>query len=212
MSNLTFGVASVESKDFVEDLTYDGLLGTAKSSIANQSVPTPVEMLAQQGLISEAITSYKISRLSDGLNDGEITFGGLDSSKFDSSTLVTFQDVSKGGFWEGATTISVGGQSILQNRTAILDTGTTLIMAPPADAEAIHAKIPGSKKAKDDDGEDTYVIPCTNNVTVSLTFCGRAFDINPIDLLFAPVDEKNLKGECYSAITPGNFVGPQQWL
>ena len=35
---------------------------------------TPVESLAQNGLIEDAITSYKLSRLSDGKNDGEITF------------------------------------------------------------------------------------------------------------------------------------------
>ena len=209
MNKHTFGVAYVETEDFSNNTAkFDGIMGLARSTISNQSVPTPVESLAQQGLISEAITSYKLSRVSDGLNDGEITFGGLDSSKFDPKTLVTFQNVNKYGYWEAPFTVSVGGEDLgLQDRTAILDTGTTLIYAPDADVKAIHAKIPGSKT--DDQGD--YIIPCTNTAVISLTFGGRAFDINPIDLLYVPVDHGNLKGDCYSSINAGK-TGPKTWL
>ena len=200
----------MESVDFSDNSTkFDGLMGLAQSSLSNQRVATPVESLAQQGLISEAITSYKISRVSDGLNDGEITFGGLDESKFDPNTLVTFKNVNQDGFWEGDFTASVGGKDLgLQGRTAILDTGTTLVVAPGTDAKAVHAKIPGSKS----DGQGGYIIPCTNTAVVSLTFAGRAFDINPIDLLFAPVDPNDLTGDCLSGITPGEIGGPTEWL
>jgi len=200
----------VESTDFSDSsVKFDGLMGLAQSSLSNQGVTTPIEALAKQGLIKEATTSYKISRVSDGLNDGEITFGGLDSSKFDQNTLVTFQNVNKNGFWEGSHTVSVGGQDLgLSDRTAILDTGTTLIIAPPADAAALHNKIPGSKS----DGQGGFIIPCTNNAVVSLTFSGQSFDINPIDLLFAPVDPNNLQGDCLSGISSGKVGGPNQWL
>ena len=205
-----FGVALVESDNFASDTTkFDGLMGLAKSTLSNQGVLTPVESLAQQGLISEAITSYKLSRVSSGVNDGEITFGGLDSTKFDSSTLVTFQNVNPNGFWEGNVDVSVNGQDLgLQGRTAILDTGTTLIIAPPADAEAVHAKIPGSKS----DGQGGFTIPCTNSAVVSLAFGGQSFDINSTDLLFAPVNQNDLTGDCISGISSGQIGGPTQWL
>jgi hypothetical protein len=95
--------------------------------------------LASNGLISSAITSFKISHLADQLNDGEVTFGGLDSSKFDTNTLITIPNVSKLGFWEGAMdAITVNRQdSGMTGRTAILDTGTTLIIAPAADTQAV---------------------------------------------------------------------------
>ena len=208
LNNLAFGTALVESSDFT-GADFDGLLGLAKSSLSNQGVLTPVESLAQQGLISAPITSYKISRLSDGLNDGEITFGGLDSSKFDSGTLVTFNNVNTDGFWEGALTVSVNGDDLgLNGRTGILDTGTTLIYAPAADAQALHAKIPGSK----DDGQNGYTIPCTTTAVVSLTFGGKTFDINPLDLLVSPVDQNNLQGDCYSGIISGTTGGANEWL
>ena len=202
-----FGVALLESSEF-SDTVIDGLMGLARSTISAQGVLTPIESLAKLGLIDEAITSYKLGRASDGNNDGEITFGGLDESKFDPSTLVTFPNVSPNGFWEGGISISIDGKDLgLQGRTAILDTGTTLLYVPSADAEAIHARIPGSKSC---DGH--FTIPCTSTSVVSLTFGGRAFDINPVDLLFYTVDENNLQGECVSSITPGQFGGPKQWL
>ena len=101
-------------------------MGLAQSALSEQGVLTPIESLASQGTLSEAITSFKLGRVADGSNDGEITFGGLDSTKFNPNTLVTFDNVNTQGFWEGALDdVTVNGQSVgLQGRTAILDTGT----------------------------------------------------------------------------------------
>lgn len=205
-----FGVATQETQDFAADtVSFDGLIGLAQSPISNQGVLTPVEALAKNKLIDDAITSYKISRLSDGLNDGEITFGGLDTTKFDAKTLVTFDNVNTQGFWEGDVSFSVGGQDLgLKGRTAILDTGTTLIIAPAADAAAVHAKIAGAQS----DGQGGFTIPCTTTAVVSMNFGGTNFDINPTDLLFAPVDPNNLTGDCISGISSGNIGGANEWL
>jgi len=205
-----FGVATQETQDFADDsVSFDGLIGLAQSTLSNQGVPTPVEALASNKLITDAITSYKISRLSDGLNDGEITFGGLDKTKFDAKTLTTFDNVNTQGFWEGDVLFSVNGQDLgLKGRTAILDTGTTLIIAPAADAAAVHAKIDGAKS----DGQGGFTIPCTTTAVVSMSFGGTNFDINPTDLLFAPVDPNDLTGDCISGISSGNIGGANEWL
>ncbi|KZT07694.1 aspartic peptidase A1 [Laetiporus sulphureus 93-53] len=211
LNNHTFGVANVESSDFSSDsIPFDGLMGLAQSGISEEGVPTPVEALASAGLISDAIASFKISRLADQLNDGEITFGGLDSSKFDSNTLVTFDNVNTEGFWEGdMTAVTSNGQDLgLTGRTAILDTGTTLIVAPPNDADAVHATIPGAAS----DGQGGFTIPCTTNTSVALTFGGRAFAINPLDLVFAPVNADDLTGDCVSGISSGEIDGATTWL
>lgn len=205
-----FGVAQIETVDFSSNSTaFDGLMGLANSSLSQQGVPTPVEALASNNLISSAITSYKISRLSDGKNDGEITFGGLDQTKFDPKTLVTFPNVNTQGFWEGNVSVSMNGKDLgLTSRTAILDTGTTLIIAPPSDAAAVHAQIPGAKS----DGQGGFTIPCTTNTSMSLTFGGTSFDIQPTDLLFAPVNANNLAGDCVSGVSSGQVGGANEWL
>ncbi|GBE88244.1 acid protease [Sparassis latifolia] len=211
LNNHTFGVANVESTDFSSDtIPFDGLMGLAKSNLSEEQTPTPVESLAQAGLISEAITSFKISRLSTPPNDGEVTFGGLDTTKFNASTLVTFANVNAEGFWEGnMTTVTSNGQDLgLTGRTAILDTGTTLIIAPEADATAVHQTIPGAQS----DGQGGFTIPCTSNTTIALSFGGESFAINPVDLLFTPVDVNNLQGNCVSGISSGQIGTATEWL
>jgi hypothetical protein len=206
----TFGVATLESVEFSgNDTPFDGLVGLAKSTLANQKVDTPPESLAKAGLIQSAITSYKISRLADGKNDGEITFGGIDESKIDPATLVTITNVNANGFWEVPFTASVNGKDLgLTGRTAILDTGTSLILAPPADAQALHAQIPGAKA----DAQGGFTIPCTTNTQISFSMGGQNFAIDSRDLLFVPVSQNNLQGDCVSGIMSGQIGGAQQWL
>lgn len=179
-------------------------------TLSEQQTLTPPESLAQAGLISDAIVSFKISRLADQKNDGEITFGGLDQTKFDPNTLVTFDNVNQQGFWEGAmASVTVNGQDVgLKGRTAILDTGTTLIVAPPADAAAVHQQIPGAQS----DGQGGFTIPCTTTASVALSFGGQDFAIDTRDLLFSPVDPNDLTGDCVSGISSGEIDGQTTWL
>jgi hypothetical protein len=44
-------------------------------TLSRQKTLTPVEALAKAGLISDAIVSYKLARVRDNNNDGDITFG-----------------------------------------------------------------------------------------------------------------------------------------
>jgi len=146
-------------------------MGLAQSGLSNQRVATPVEALASGGHIPEAVVSYKISRTADHLNDGEITFGGLDPTKFDVNTLVTVNNVSPAGFWQAdMDDVSVEGKSLkLGARDTILDTGTTLMFGPKADVEALHNLINGAKF----DGQ-TFTVPCDLKESVALTFGARA--------------------------------------
>ncbi|KAH8117800.1 acid protease [Phellopilus nigrolimitatus] len=211
LQNHTFGVATQESVDFSADTTtFDGLMGLAQSTLSEQKVLTPVESLAKAGSISSAITSFKLGRVADNNNDGEVTFGGLDETKFDKTTLTTIDNVSQTGFWEGAmNAVSVNGKDLgLKGRTAILDTGTTLIIAPQADADAVHAAIPGSKP----DGQGGYTIPCTTTASVALNFGNTNFAIDPRDLLFSAVDPNNPTGDCVSGISAGQVGGANEWL
>ncbi|KAJ8496880.1 hypothetical protein ONZ45_g12289 [Pleurotus djamor] len=206
-----FGVATVESVDFSDDGTpFDGIMGLAQSALSEQKTLTPIEALAQAGLVRQAIMSYKISRVEDKLNDGEITFGGTDATKFDATTVETLKNVNAQGFWEASMpAVSVDGVDIgLNGRTAVLDTGTTLIIAPADDALAIHQQIPGAQS----DGQGGFVIPCTTTSEVALTFGNTAFTIDPRDLVFAPLDPADPAGDCVSGISSGNIGGATEWL
>ena len=60
----------------------------------------------------------------------KLTFShsGLDSTKFDPTTLVTLSNVNRKGFWEAnVDDATVGNQTLgLQGRTAVLDTGKNI--------------------------------------------------------------------------------------
>jgi len=99
-------------------------MGLAKGELSNQRVLTPIESLAKAGTIGAAITSFKISRLADEKNDGQVTIGGIDKSLINLATLVNIPNVNPNGFWEGrmdAITVN-GGDTGLTGKTAILDT------------------------------------------------------------------------------------------
>ncbi|KJA26380.1 hypothetical protein HYPSUDRAFT_36694 [Hypholoma sublateritium FD-334 SS-4] len=207
----TFGAASTESIDFSGSATpFDGLMGLAQQGLSQQGVPTPVESLFQANLIPAQITSFKISRLADNLNDGEVTFGGLDTSKFDSTTLATVDNVNTEGFWEGAIdSVSLNGADLgLSGRTAILDTGTTLMVLPAADAQTILSGVDGAQS----DGQGGFVVPCDTTASLALTFGGQEFTIEPTDFAIQPVGGAAANNLCTCGITSGDIGGATEWL
>jgi len=210
LRNHTLGIATDQSRDFTDpSVPFDGLMGLARSQLSNAGTPTPIDALFASGQVSAPVMGYRLGRVADGRNDGEVTFGGVDKQRF-SGALIEVDNVSRQGFWEAAMDkVSFGGRDLgLAGRTAILDTGTTLIVAPKRDADAVHAAIPGSKS----DGQGGYYIPCTTRQSLSLTFGGEEFPIDPRDMLFLPVDQNNLEGDCISAISSGQVGQENEWL
>lgn len=56
-------------------------MGTAISTLSNQRVLTPIEALAKKGLVNAATMGYAIGRVSDGVNVGTTTFGGVNAGE-----------------------------------------------------------------------------------------------------------------------------------
>ncbi|KAL0579577.1 hypothetical protein V5O48_002415 [Marasmius crinis-equi] len=206
LPKLQFGVATLESEDFSDDeAPFDGLMGLALSSLSELQGVTPIEALVASGLIDEPIVSYKISRRDDNKDDGEITFGALNEDLFDAKTLVTLPNVDPLGFWTANVDNStVDGRNIgIGARQAILDTGTTLFVAPRADAEKIHSFINGTTV----DERGRFHVPCDTNATVALVFGGQSFEIDPRDLTFANLGNN----DCLSGIGADDGDG-KTWL
>lgn len=82
-------------------------------------------------LLFERSEDILLTYIADGENDGELVFGQADASKFDPSTTQTLPVTSDDGFWQVTmSAVTIDGQDAVINRQAILDTGTTLMMAP----------------------------------------------------------------------------------
>ncbi|KAJ7749505.1 acid protease [Mycena maculata] len=223
LPNHTFGASRTESLDFTPTILecvqrrYPvrwsiRLRQIVHQSLSMQGTSTLVKAFQSAGLLARNIISYKISRKSDDKNDGELTLGGMDPSKYDASSLVRVKNVNTAGFWEAnVTAVKVDGKDVgLQGRSCILDTGTTLLAAPKEDVDVIHSSIPG---AEYNNTLDAWTIPCNTTASVSLSIGGKPFPIEPKDLTFLPVDPQNLTGACTSSIIAGAMgKGSRQWL
>jgi hypothetical protein len=212
MTALPFALITQETSDFSDSsVPFDGLMGLAKKTLSNSGNPTPIDALFSANLVPATVMGYHLARAADQNNDGEVTFGGVDGTKY-TGNLVQIPNVSKDGFFEIAIQgASFGGKAITgipSGSTAILDTGTTLMVAPSAQAKAIHAQIPGSVYT----GNGAYTIPCNTTQQLSFTFGGQAWPINSEDMIFLPVNENKLNGACISSLSGGQVGSANEWL
>ncbi|KAI6145241.1 aspartic peptidase domain-containing protein [Pisolithus tinctorius] len=103
-----------------EDLT----LGTLTNQPSTQ-IPTVTQNLFAQGTIPEEVVgiSFEPATTSSSVN-GELTFGGTDSSKYTGTLNYT----PASNYWGIDESIAYGSTTILSTTAGIVDTGTTLIL------------------------------------------------------------------------------------
>ena len=199
---LGFGIATTASADF-NSYPMDGILGLGRASSDILGTPTLMEVLDKKNELASNVIGIHLQRSSDGAKDGQITFGAVDTTKFKGDISYT-KALANNGNWE----IPVGDSSVngistnLVAKTAIIDTGTSYVLMPPTDAQALHALIPGSVAS----GE-YYNIPCTATADVQFTFSGVAYSVAPKDYVGKPTG--NL---CTSNIIGHQAFGPNEWI
>ncbi|KAF8140531.1 aspartic peptidase domain-containing protein [Boletus edulis] len=109
-----------------EDLT-QGTLTNAQST----EIPTVTQNLFSQGTISEIVVGvFFAPTTSQTDTNGELTFGGTDSTKITGS--ITYTPVTTTSpamyYWGINESITYGSTTILSETAGIVDTGTTLIL------------------------------------------------------------------------------------
>lgn len=113
--------------------------------------------------------------------------------------------------FKGRTAILDTGQFSRKELLSLLtvyDPGTTLIVAPLADANTVHKQIPGAKP----DGQGGFIVPCNTQSSIALIFGGMSFSIEPQDIAVQPIDPNDLNGDCVSGIAAGDIGGATEWL
>ncbi|CAG8587062.1 41323_t:CDS:1 [Gigaspora margarita] len=202
-----FGLADAVSNNFISTES-DGILGMAFDNLntMDNGAPTLISTLIKQKKINP-LFSFHFSHYYDFDDQGTLTLGGVDKSKFDGK--ITYNPViSNIGFWlillDGA--IVNKNPTLFAVRPAIIDTGTTLLIIPSKDAAELHKQIPGSEF---DSQDGVYIIPCDTTAVVSLIFGGVEYKIPPRDLIFLPISGT----QCVSAILPVDLFPPLPiWL
>ncbi|KAL6303180.1 acid protease [Sparassis latifolia] len=117
----------------------DGILGIGpvdltSGTVSNtDTVPTVTDNLFAQGTITEDSIGISFEpTTSDGQSDGELTFGGSDSTRY--TGTITYTPITTtspaSNYWgiNQDVTYGQGGTTLLSGAPGIVDTGTTLLM------------------------------------------------------------------------------------
>jgi cathepsin D len=200
-----FGLATTASADFLS-YPMDGILGLGRSASDIIDTPTIMDVLDKKNMLASNIIGIHLQRASDGMKDGQITFGGVDKTKFKGDISYT-KALPNQGAWEIPVSDSAvhGISTNFTARTAIIDTGTSFILMPPSDANAFHHLIPG---AVVDGG--SWDVPCSTTAEVQFTFSGVTYSVSPKDYVGKP--NNGAIGACASNIIGHQPFGPTQWL
>lgn len=137
---------SVTSATGFSETDADGICGMAFSAGARDNGTTFFENLVASGAVEKDEFSFYLGRFASGTgNDSELTLGGRDSTKYTGSFITV--PVTSDSQWKVALDNFKVHGLVAGSHTkgqAVIDTGSTLILAPPAAAAGIMSQIPGS--------------------------------------------------------------------
>ncbi|KAI0088975.1 acid protease [Irpex rosettiformis] len=194
------GAASAYSKNFgLSSYPPDGLVGMGYQTISRFNSPPLFQSFVAQDNTLLPVFSFKLTA-----SNSELFLGGANSALYTGS--FTYAPVTTQGYWQvtlGAVNVNSVAISSLRNVQSIIDTGTTLILAPNNQLKAFYAAIPGSKNAQRTVGDGFYTFPCSSTATVSLTFAGRSFNIDPKLFNLGRVSRNS--NDCVGAVVGSSF-------
>ncbi|GAA5913078.1 hypothetical protein JCM5296_001672 [Sporobolomyces johnsonii] len=157
----TFGAANSLTSDFQDD-PYDGLMGMAYSSISTLGTNTVFDTLMSESKTASSQFSFYLAA-----SGSELYLGGMDQSKYAAGSTV-FYPVTSESYWLLASQANVNGSAVSEVGTfsAIVDTGTSVIVAPTSAAEAFWAAVPNSGVY----GSGYYTYECASPPSISFSF------------------------------------------
>lgn len=160
---------------------FDGILGLAFDTISVEGVPTPFSKLVNSGELDAPVFAFYLGNQME----GELILGGTDPDHYDGD--ISYVPLSKKAYWQiEMDDVAVSGDSIASTKSAILDSGTSLLVGPTADVKAIAAKVGAYKFIN---GE--YLMPCTNQLPpLTFTIGGKHYTLEADDYIISAGNDK----------------------
>jgi hypothetical protein len=184
-TRMDFGVANTAGDTF-SDYPVDGLMGLSATDIDANTFPGVLTTLQDQSLITERVLGVSLSQSSISGDEGSITFGGVDTSKYNGDIVYTnvlenslLWNIPVGDCYINGNSIDFGGY-----RYATVDTGTTLLVMPPSDALKFHSYIEGAQT----DGSN-FAVPCNTTDSFELEFGGQTWPIGTQEYIGSPISQ-----------------------
>jgi len=211
----SFGEATHEPGLSFVVAKFDGLLGFGFDSISVDRVTPVWYNLLTQKLVDQPIFSFWLSQNPSDAVGGELTLGGVDSSRYTGSfsyaplTAETYWQFQLGDVQLGGT--SLGWCDGLATCQAICDSGTSLIVGPSEKVNALNKKLGANVVNGEGIFPDCSVISKLPDITFVIN--GASFTLTPQDYVLQVTSEGET--ECLSGfdgmdLPPG--IGPQYIL
>ncbi|KAH6639451.1 aspartic peptidase domain-containing protein [Boeremia exigua] len=201
--SVSFGLATNVSDEF-KSYPMDGILGIGRGDVVKGTAQV-MDVLKADQQIGAKMYGIHLSRARDGLNDGELNLGDVNTARFAGDLNWLDCIPNDTGFWEiPVDDATVNGAPVgLSAKQGIMDTGTSYILMPPADALAIHSLIPGFAQA----GE-IFSVPCDTKAPLQFVFGKTGYNISTADWLGGSLES----GLCRSNIVGRQTFNESQWL
>lgn len=202
VSDQTFAVVSHTTGlgDTYDVANFDGILGLAFPILSqNPDAPTVLQNLVAQ---DESITQHMFGFFLGDNADGELTIGGYDENRI--SGEVTWVDLLMPTYWVAPVDrITFGGQAVSTSTSSgIMDTGTSLIYAPPTIAQEMATSLGGMYFPQ----LQLYMIDCNTAVPdLEFTIGGKSVVLPGNELIL----QDDTGAYCFFTISSMNF-GEQQ--
>ena len=153
---------------------FDGILGLGWDSISVGHVPTPMNALVQSGQLPEPVFAFYLGNK----QPGELVFGGVDPKHYTGS--FSFVPLSSESYWEiNLDGVKLGSDSVSSTKSAIVDSGTSLLAGPKSEISKIATKL-GAKSVL---GRE-YVVDCSAKLPdLTFTLGGKDYTLKQADLI-----------------------------
>ncbi|KAF5314253.1 hypothetical protein D9619_012012 [Psilocybe cf. subviscida] len=182
-----------------------GILGFAFQGLAaTKAVPFWQALINTNQLTSPEFSFY-LGRAPSGndvpdIDGGVFTLGGTNETLFSGDVEFVDMPPTERNWVLSLTGLTVNGQNIAISTGSLalasIDTGTSHIAGPTADVQAFWAAVPNSGPSPV--GPGIFNFPCTQELSVSVSFGGRLWPISIQDMIIAP--EQSDSTRCIGAI------------
>lgn len=189
------------SRDFIGS-PFHGIFGLGLAGLSSSQHDPPFQSMVDQNLVDQPIFSIYSQHKA-----GEIDFGGIDNDRFEGE--ISYVDNIDTSYWMMSIDhVEFEGQAF-QDRKAIIDSGSTLIIMNKNDATLYHQSIPGAAS----NGDGTWSFPCKNINTLSpliLKSGDTTLSIPPEKLFLTPMSAASKN--CLSGISDQEMETENTWI
>ncbi|KAJ2784480.1 aspartic proteinase precursor [Coemansia javaensis] len=193
---------------FFRTARFDGVFGLGFPGLSRIQSQPPIYAMVQAGLLEKPVFSFWVREGQGGQHaGGEVVLGGANPRRFEGEGRVI--PIVRKMYWEVELDgLLIGDAPVpaISSQTAIIDTGTALIVLPATDADAVNQFL-GAVPLFDEYG--LYAIDChkKNKPPAKFVFAGETFALQPSDYIL-PVG----RGRCVSAFAASTSPDLSRWV